>query len=313
VFAAPAPWAPFDEPRSGREWVYCPSTFRDNEALDPDGYRAQLEASCPGDPELLRAWLDGDWAVARGAFFGSVLSEARVAIDEWDPAFFRGEAEPLVEGRRSIPLAMNAPPRREEPWEVHLAHDFGSAAPSVTFVVARSPGAKGPDGRWYPRDSILLLDELATADPSDLNRGLGWTIPKLAEAICELSDRWGMFRAEGAADDAIFAQHGHAGGSIADEFARCGVHWWPAAKGDRRSGWERMRRLLEAAGKPDVPGLYVSRRCGYFWATVPYLARDPRRPDDVDSRGPDHAADAARYALGAERPRFEEYRLSGYW
>ena len=89
------------------------------------------------------------------------------------------------------------------------------------------------------------------------SRGLGWTIPKLAEAICDLADCWGVTRAEGAADDAIFAQHGHAGGSIADEFKQCDVHFWPAAKGDRRSGWERMRRLLEATGEPDVPGLCI--------------------------------------------------------
>lgn len=63
-----------------------------------------------------------------------------------------------------------------------------------------------------------------------------------------------------------------------------------------------MRRLLNDAGKPDRPGLYVSRRCTYFWATVPYLARDPRRPDDVDTRGPDHAADAVRYACLYQRP-----------
>ncbi len=69
-----------------------------------------------------------------------MLSEARVAIDEWDPAFFRGEAEPpLVEGRRSIVVPMNAPRKREEPWDLYLAHDFGSAAPSVTFLCARSP------------------------------------------------------------------------------------------------------------------------------------------------------------------------------
>ena len=58
-----------------------------------------------------------------------------------------------------------------------------------------------------------------------------------------------------------------------------------------------MRTMLEAAGKVDVPGLYVSRACAYWWATVPVLARDPRRIDDVDSRGPDHAADATRYAI----------------
>ena len=57
-----------------------------------------------------------------------------------------------------------------------------------------------------------------------------------------------------------------------------------------------MRRLLSHAGQPDVPGLYASRACSYFWATVPYLARDQKRIEDVDSSGPDHAADAARYA-----------------
>jgi hypothetical protein len=31
-------------------------------------------------------------------------------------------------------------------------------------------------------------------------------------------------------------------------------------------------------------------------STVPYLARDQKRIEDVDSSGPDHAADAARYA-----------------
>ena len=44
-----------------------------------------------------------------------------------------------------------------------------------------------------------------------------------------------MERAEGAADDAIFAQHGHVGGSITDGFLQ-GVSWWRAAKGDRLSG-----------------------------------------------------------------------------
>ncbi len=52
--------------------------------------------------------------------------------------------------------------------------------------------------------------------------------------------------------------------------------------------------LLADAGKPDQPGLYISRNCSYFWETVPYLGRDPKRVEDVDSSGPDHAADAVR-------------------
>ena len=76
------------------------------------------------------------------------------------------------------------------------------------------------------------------------------------------------------------------------------MYFKPAQKADRRTGWEVMRRMLAAAGQPDQAGLYVSRLCSYFWASVPGLGRDPRRPDDVDTRQPDHGADAARYACG---------------
>ena len=57
-----------------------------------------------------------------------------------------------------------------------------------------------------------------------------------------------------------------------------------------------LRAEVEAA-KRDVPGLCVSRACEYFWATVPYLARDQKRVEDIDSSGPDHAADACRYGI----------------
>lgn len=61
--------------------MHAPSTFRANAFLDVEQYRDQLGAACADDPELLRAWLDGDWTVARGAYFPDVLDEARVAID----------------------------------------------------------------------------------------------------------------------------------------------------------------------------------------------------------------------------------------
>lgn len=77
------PWLPFHEPMTDAPFVYAPSTYRDNPFIDADKYRASLEASCPADPELLRAWLDGDWAINRGAFFGMVLSEQRNSIDPW--------------------------------------------------------------------------------------------------------------------------------------------------------------------------------------------------------------------------------------
>lgn len=273
VFAG-APWKPFSESKSGREWVYAPSTYDGNPFIDQEGYRQQLESSCPEDEELLRAWLEGDWSVARGAYFSSVISESRNATDPWD-----------------------ATPKK---WETYLAHDFGSSAPSVTYLIAKSPGGKGPDDRFYPRNSLVLVDELATNRPGDLNKGLGWTVPTLAEEIKTLCKTWDV-RAEGVADDAIFSKMGNAAGSIADEFRREGISFNPAKKSDRLTGWSLMRTMLANAGKPDVPGLYVSRRCRYWWATVPTLARDPRRVEDVDSSGPDHAADACRYGLLRQR------------
>ena len=274
IFKA-APWVPFYEEKSQRQWVYAPSTYRDNPFIDQQEYENQLKASCPYDDELLRAWLDGDWTVCRGSFFGPVISEDRNAIDPWDPK--------------------ESPQHSKYGWDYFLSHDYGSAAPSVTYLVAESPGAIGPDGKYYPKDSLILLDELATSVPGQPSMGLQWTIPKLADAIIDLCEPWPIRRAEGVADDACFSNHGHSSGSIADEFKHYKVYFSPAKKGSRQTGWEVMRRLLSDAGKPDKPGLYISRNCSYFWETVPVLGRDPRRAEDLDTRQPDHAADAVRY------------------
>jgi hypothetical protein len=283
VFRA-APMTSFIEEKSGRPWVYAPSTFAGNQFIDREQYGEQLRSSCPDDKELLRAWVEGDWAIARGAYFASVLDEGRNAVDPW----------------QEIPRG----------WSTYLAHDFGSSAPSATYIVALSPGGEGPDGKFYSRDSLILVDELATCKNDRLTEGLGWTVPILSESIVEMCKRW-KIRPQGVADDAIFAATGHGAGSIANEFTRCGVFFRPARKADRLTGWNIMRRLLSDAGKPDVPGLYVARTCEYFWSTVPYLARDPKRVEDVDSSGPDHAADAVRYGCLRRDDSMQKVRLGG--
>jgi hypothetical protein len=275
VFAGAAPWEVFHEARSKRRWVYAPSTFAGNTLIDREQYREQLESSCPDDPELLRAWLDGDWAISRGAYFASCLEESRNAVDPWEEL------------------------SNEPGWEHYLAHDFGSSAPSVTYLIARSPGASH-EGRSYPNGSLILVDELAAVSRSNLNLGLGWTAAITGEAIRrDLCAPWNA-SPYGVADDACFARTGSSNGSIADEFATAGVWFQPARKADRVSGWQLMKRLLADAGKPDKPGLYVSRDCDYWWSTVPYLSHDVKRREDLDTHGPDHAADSCRYGLLAE-------------
>ncbi|WP_100259711.1 phage terminase large subunit [Qipengyuania seohaensis] len=261
-------WMPFPG-HSGGLCVHAPSTYLDNPHLDEEDYRRQLQAACAGDDDLFRAWTEGDWSVARGAFFAGCLSPDRCALDPW----------------QEIPKG----------WKAWIAHDFGTASPSATYVMARSPGATGPDGHYYPRGSIVVLDELATSRPNRPSEGLGWTVPRLSDAIKEMCAKWGI-QPDGAADDAIFARaRGFDAATIADEFSQQGVRFYPAGKGSRKAGWERMRTLLSQAGQPDLPGLYISRLCTYAWETLPVIPRDPRDPEDLDSDAPDHAADAIRY------------------
>jgi hypothetical protein len=303
MFKAPA-WVPYTEESTGREFINAPSVFIDNPCIDQDEYRKQLDAATSTDPELGRAWKAGDWSVARGAFFSAVLDQNRVMVEPWRPLDLPRKPPPddstgdAAFLRRMIELQSGGPPPA---WDLYLSHDFGSSAPSVTYVCGESPGVIGPDDRYYPKGSIILLDELATHEPGSLDRGMQYTIPVLSERIKELAARWQM-RPEGVADDQIFARTGSGAGSHSDEFRRAGVYFVPARKGSRLAGWELMKRMLQDAGSVDRAGLYVSRNCEYFWSTLPSLPRDPKQSDDVDTRAADHAADAARYALN-RRPR----------
>jgi len=155
----------------------------------------------------------------------------------------------------------------------------------------------------------VLCDELATNEPGSLTKGMGYTVPVLSEHIQAMCDRWNV-DAQGVADDSIFAKTGSGAGSIADEFRRCDIYFMPAQKGARVTGWNVMKRMLQDAGKPDLPGLFIARSCEYFWATVPYLPRDPRRVEDVLSTGTaDHSGDAARYSLLRERDQVRQTTL----
>ncbi|HXJ39626.1 MAG TPA: phage terminase large subunit [Bryobacteraceae bacterium] len=225
------PRMPFDEPMTGSQFVYAPSTYRDNPFIDAENYRKSLEASCPTDPELLRAWLEGDWAINRGAFFGMVLSEQRNAIPPWMlPLKMMKQRTYAGNG-----VWLQGTP---DPWRFFITFDFGVSAPSYCGIMAESPGSTGPDGQYYSRGSVLLLDEVVTAAPGQLNVGLGWTVPRIAEAIREKCRDWGI-RPRGVADDAIWARSGSGvSASIAEEFRKEGVTFRPAKKADRVSGWE---------------------------------------------------------------------------
>ena len=189
--------------------------------------------------------------------------------------------------------------------DVDLLRPRQSSAPAIATLLTRSPGAKGPDGVYYARDSIIAVDELAVSDPADISKGLQWPVPKIAEAIIAMCDRWDD-EPFGCADPAIFARTGHSSGSIANEFSQCGVTFQPS-ENSRIAGWSLMRTMFAACGAVDRPGLYVARHCSQFWQTAPVIGRDPRRIEDIDSRLNDHSCDSLRYGVMFERQDVRQY------
>lgn len=264
----------------GEWWVNCPSVFTDNPHLNHTDYENRLRAACGNDEELARAWLQGDWNIARGAYFAGVLDE-KVHM-----------------------LKVDWPYKVTRAWRPFIAMDWGSSAPSVTYACLEAPGDIGP----FPKGSLILLDELATVDPNDPNQGLGWPPGKLAEGIHEMCSRWDM-RAEGVGDDAAGLED-----SLLKVLRGFKVYLVRPRK-ERVAGWQAMRqRLHNTKERNGRPGMWVSARCKYFWQTVPTIARDPHRPEDVMTSGPDHAADAARYAvMDVNTPKLRSGRVIGFY
>lgn len=260
IVQAPA-WSAYE--LNGEKWCNCISTYLDNPHLGgQDAYLGKLRAST-ADDALFKAFSLGDWNIAAGAFFALLSPEHHMIKSTWPY------------------------PGLRENWRPYISLDWGTGAPSVCYVVLKAPGGVGP----FPRDSLILLDELASYDPNDLNKGLHWPPSKLAEAVVEMTDKWGV-QPRGVGDDAYGLET-----TLQTELARLGVYVQRPKK-HRVSGWARMHEMLHAAKTHNgKPGLWISERCQYFWKTVPFLERDPTRPEDIISTGPDHGADAARYAV----------------
>jgi hypothetical protein len=269
------PWTLFEI--DGRLWCICFGTFKDNEHL-PAGYEKDLFAACGRDRELFRAWRDGSWAIARGAFFGDLIDESKQML--------------------GTDIGIRLPHRDAYSF---VSIDWGISAPSVCYGAVH---LLAPLGR-YPRGSVILVDEVTSADRTDETwaTGLQWSPGRLADHIGEMCKRHNIDRG-GVIDDA----RGLSGDTLIGTMRTYGLHLERPVKG-RNEGWGRMRELLfNSQQRNGRPGLWISQRCAMWWATIPTLPRDPHRPDDVDSASVDHAGDACRYAI-THQPRITTFQV----
>jgi hypothetical protein len=235
------------------DYIYIPSRVTDNQILlakDPD-YINRLHMV--GSPELVRAWLEGDFEIHEGSYFPEFSS-------------------------RHIVKPFNVPKH----WPRYLGYDWGFRSPFAAVWGAVSSGRDDHGTEVpYPKGSIVIYRELS---------GKGVDNVEQANRIASLSVGENPI---GFADPSIFKHDG--GPSINDQltntFSKYKHPPFKAADNDRISGWAQIRQRL--VNNP--PLLYIFANCPYLLETLPSLAIDKRRPEDVDSTGNDHGADALRY------------------
>ena len=241
--------------------MFIRSRLDDNRILlanDPS-YRDRLRAL--GSPELVRAWLEGDWSVIQGAFFPEFTPDRHVIRP------------------RELP----------DHWTRFRAMDWGSARPFSVGWYAVSDG----ELEGIPRGCLVKYREWYGTTGN--NTGLKLTAEQVGEGIKAKS---GVEKyAYSVLDPAAFASDG--GPSIAERMYRAGVKFDRAdnkrtGHQGAMGGWDQLRARL--AGDEAGPMLLFFDTCVHTIRTIPALQHDENKPEDVDTEAEDHAGDETRYA-----------------
>lgn len=251
--------------------MFIPSRVYDNKILlanDPL-YIARLREI--GSPELVKAWLEGDWNVITGAYFPEFSSNKHVI-------------EPFEVPRH---------------WLRFRSMDWGSSSPFCVLWHAVSDGYHVPGTSLYiPAGAIVTYREWYGWN-GHANQGLRWDATRVGRGIKQREE--GDKITYGVIDPSAYKEDG--GPSHAERMAREDV-FFRRADNNRIGGWDMVReRLCGMDGDPDVengvgtPMWYVFKTCTHIIRTLPAMQHDLKDPEDADSAGEDHAPDTLRYAF----------------
>jgi hypothetical protein len=245
------------------EYCFIPSRIIDNQILmemDPQ-YVNRLQLV--GSPELVRAWLEGDWSAIEGNYFPEFGSQHIVAPHE-------------------IPAH----------WTRIGGFDWGSASP---FAMLWGAVSDGTDDR-YPKNALIIYREYYGA--LSPNVGLKMPNPQIGYEIAMREK--GENVAYRKADPSIFKMDG--GPSIAEQMrddvtsGKVGVTFLPADN-TRVAGWAQVRQRLQGDG--ERPALYIFSTCINLIRTFPMMVHDENKPEDLDTNTDDHCL-AARTLIDTE-------------
>lgn len=262
----------YDDGEDPSEFEFIQSLVTDNKVLlesQPD-YIRQLDML---PPKLREAWLYGSWDVYEGQFFEEFADKPDHYIDRVGTHVI----EPF-----EIP----------DDWTIYRCFDWGYNKPFACEWCA------------IDREGIMYIILELYGCTSTPNEGVKWTPERVFSEIhrIEMEHRWLKGKnIIGVADPAIW--NAETGESLAERAAKHQVYF---SKGDnaRLPGWMQVHYRL-AFDENGIPMMYVFKNCKGLIRTIPLLMYDEHKPEDIDTDGEDHIADAIRYLCMARpiKPR----------
>lgn len=284
--------------RVGAAWVKArfvdtgpPDQRTVHELVDDDGNAIALDDD--GQPMygtriFLPATLEQNRYISRAQYTAALanLPQAQreaLLSGSWDTI----EGQYFTEWDRSLHVVE---PFAIPPWWTRIrCIDYGHAAPFCCLWIAFD----GDNTAWIYRE--LYQTQL--------------TPTQQARAILDLQQPGEQISAT-PVDPSCFSRTG-VGIPIAQQYVDAGLPVRRALNA-RIDGWARVRDYLRPVEAPsEVPGekpivkvgLHVFSTCVNLIRTLPMLVHDQKDPEDLDTDGEDHAADALRYGLMSRPPR----------
>lgn len=258
--------------KDGVSHVHIPSFFYENPTIlaQPD-YLKILHS----DRNLNRrlAWLFNKWDITSGGVIDDLWSRVHHVI------------EPLPHellGKAKLSVVM----------------DWGSSKPYGIIFVADIFEPFTFEGKHFLKGDVVIFDELYGSTGE--NKGTNETPSQVQDHVLKKIQEKRYNVSKYLADNQIFNDIGIP--SIASYFTK--IRFKPVTKGQnsRVQTLNILREKLENAlpdkfNHREKTGLFVTKNCLNWIATVPVMPRDEKNPEDADSSAEDHLYDATRYFL----------------
>lgn len=267
----------------GKKRMFLRSTFKENLPMleaTPD-YEKTLEGATQGNPELAKAWIDGNFNV----FFGRFFEVFDTSIHRIDPY------AALPDGK--VPSN----------WRLFGCLDYGESSPTAFGLCAVDELGTAYIIAEYYRSGLWVSEHAGNI--KDIVKNCPYTDGRFPERVFADTSIFNTRTSSGAGDRNKM---------VSDIFKNeAGIKVVPSNK-NRISGWRYMKEQL--AWKKNNEGLFLQTPRLYYFPecenfereadNAVYAGDEDNPKEDMNTDGEDHMLDAVRYfCMGAMKARPE--------